>query len=145
MDAVDKKIIECLKENSRMNATTIGERINLSTSAVIERIKKLESSGVIVKYTTVIDNEKIGKGITVFISVRLEHPKFDEGFRSVVADNEDIVECHYVTGDYDYMVKGVTASSSTLEKLLNFIKSINGVSHTKTLVVMRTTKNDFIS
>jgi Lrp/AsnC family leucine-responsive transcriptional regulator len=62
-----------------------------------------------------------------------------------VADNEEIVECHYVTGDYDYMIKGVTASSSTLEKLLNFIKSINGVSHTKTLVVMRTTKNDYTS
>ena len=69
MDSLDLKIIECLKENSRMNATTIGERVNLSTSAVLERIKKLESAEIIVKYTTVIDNEKIGKGITVFISV----------------------------------------------------------------------------
>ncbi len=145
MDSLDFKIIECLKENSRMNATTIGERVNLSTSAVLERIKKLENSDIIVKYTTVIDNEKIGKGITVFISVRLEHPKFDEGFRTAVAENEEIVECHYVTGDYDYMIKGVTSSSKSLEQLLNFVKSISGVSNTKTLVVMRTTKNDFIS
>ena len=143
MDSIDFKILECLKENSRMNATAIGERINLSTSAVLERIKKLEASKVIVKYTTVIDSEKIGKGITVFLSVSLEHPKFDENFRAQVMENEEIVECHYVTGDYDYMLKCTTASSKTLEQLLNFVKSINGVSHTKTLVVMRTTKNEF--
>lgn len=145
MDSIDMRILSCLKENSRMNATSIGEKINLSTSAVLERIKKLEASGVIVKYTTVIDNEQIGKGITVFISVSLEHPKFDEDFRAVISGNEEIIECHYVTGDYDYMLKGITASSKSLEQLINFVKSINGVSHTKTLVVMTTTKNDFTS
>ncbi len=145
MDNIDIKILSCLKENSRMNATAIGDKINLSTSAVLERIKKLESSGVIVKYTTIVDNEKIGKGITVFISVSLEHPKFDENFREVISQNEEIIECHYVTGDYDYMLKGITSSSKSLEQLINFVKSINGVSHTKTLVVMTTTKNDFTS
>ena len=128
-----------------MNATAIGEKVNLSTSALLERIKKLESSGVIMKYTAIIDNEKIGKGITVFISVSLEHPKYDESFRETIAQNEEIIECHYVTGDYDYMLKGITGSSQSLEKLINFVKSINGVSHTKTLVVMTTTKNEFTS
>ena len=128
-----------------MNATVIGERINLSTSAVLERIKKLEQSSVIRQYTTIIDNEKIGKGITVFISVSLEHPKFDEDFRQTIMQNDDIVECHYVTGDYDYMLKGVTTSSKTLEELINFVKSIKGVSHTKTVVVMTTTKNELTS
>ena len=143
MDATDFKILACLKENSRMNATTIGDRINLSTSAVLERIKKLESSNVIVRYTTVVDNEKIGKGMTVFISVSLEHPKYDEDFRSLMAENDEIVECHYITGDFDYLIKGITANSTSLEKLINWVKSIQGVSHTKTLVVMTTTKNDF--
>ncbi len=145
MDNIDIEILSCLKENSRMNATLIGERINLSTSAVLERIKKLEASGTIVKYTAIIDNEKIGKGITVFISVSLEHPKYDEDFREVISHNEEIIECHYVTGDYDYMLKGITASSKSLEQLINCVKSIKGVSHTKTLVVMRTTKNDITS
>ena len=145
MDSIDFKILSCLKENSRMNATVIGERINLSTSAVLERIKKLEQSSVIRQYTTIIDNEKIGKGITVFISVSLEHPKFDEDFRQTIMQNDDIVECHYVTGDYDYMLKGVTTSSKTLEELINFVKSIKGVSHTKTVVVMTTTKNELTS
>ncbi|MBR6633084.1 MAG: Lrp/AsnC family transcriptional regulator [Clostridia bacterium] len=145
MDNLDLKILSCLKENSRMNATAIGEKVNLSTSALLERIKKLEASGVIMKYTAIIDNEKIGKGITVFISVSLEHPKYDESFREAIAQNEEIIECHYVTGDYDYMLKGITGSSQSLEKLINFVKSINGVSHTKTLVVMTTTKNEFTS
>lgn len=142
MDNTDLKILSCLKENSRMNATAIGESINLSTSAVIERIKRLEASGVILKYTTVIDNEKIGKGITAFISVSLEHPKFDEDFRAAIDELEEISECHYITGDYDYLLKGITATSKTLEALINVVKSINGVSHTRTLVVMTTTKND---
>lgn len=145
MDNLDLKILSCLKENSRMNATAIGEKVNLSTSALLERIKKLEASGIIMKYTAIIDNEKIGKGITVFISVSLEHPKFDENFREEISKNEEIIECHYVTGDYDYMLKGITGSSQSLEKLINFVKSINGVSHTKTLVVMTTTKNEFTS
>lgn len=145
MDNLDLKILACLKENSRMNATTIGETVNLSTSAVIERIKKLETSEVIKGYTTIIDNEKIGKGITVFISVSLEHPKFDEDFRTIISENDEIIECHYITGDYDYMLKGITSSSNSLEQLINFVKSIKGVSHTKTLVVMRTTKNEITS
>ncbi len=141
LDNTDIQILECLKENSRINATALGEKISLSTSAVLERIKKLESNGIIVKYTTIVDNEKLGKGITIFISVSLEHPKFDEYFREIIAQNEEITECHYVTGDYDYMLKGVTASSRTLEQLINSVKSIKGVSHTKTLVVMTTTKD----
>ncbi len=145
MDNLDLKILACLKENSRINATTIGETVNLSTSAVIERIKKLEASEVIKGYTTIIDNEKIGKGITVFISVSLEHPKFDEDFRTIISENDEIIECHYITGDYDYMLKGITSSSNSLEQLINFVKSIKGVSHTKTLVVMRTTKNEITS
>ena len=80
MDKTDFRILKCLKENSRENATTIGAKINLSTSAVIERIKKMEAAGIIRQYTTIIDNEKISNVITAFISVRLEHPKFNESY-----------------------------------------------------------------
>ena len=145
MDVIDYKILKCLKEHSRMNATAIGEKINLSTSAVIERIKKLENDGVIDQYTILINHEKIDKDIIAYISVSLEHPKFDANFRDLVRLNEEIVECHYITGEYDYILKVVTSSSKSLETLLNYVKCIQGVNLTKTLVVMSTIKNDISS
>ena len=83
MDGLDLRILGCLKENARANATEIGSRINLSTSAVIERIRKLESSGAIRQYTLVLDPELEGR-LTAFIHVRLEHPKYYEDFVQAV-------------------------------------------------------------
>lgn len=71
MDSIDVKILGCLKENARQNASAIGEYVNMSVSAVIERIKKLENSGVIQQYTLLLDTKKIGKDISAFISVSL--------------------------------------------------------------------------
>lgn len=128
MDTIDYQILRCLKENSRENATTIGNKINLSTSAVIERIKKLEASGIIKQYTAIIDHEQIGRDITAFISVRLEHPKYNDIFTEMVLKNDEIVECYYIAGDFDFMVKVITASRKGLEDALNYIKGIDGVS-----------------
>lgn len=142
MDSLDYEILCCLKENARENATNIGAKINLSTSAVIERIKKLEASGLIQQYTTIINQNISGRELTAFISVRLEHPKFNESFCEVIDNQEEIVECHYIAGDFDFILKVVTSSAKTLEERLNFIKSLNGVSLTRTSVVLSTNKHD---
>ncbi len=142
MDSLDYKILCCLKENARENATNIGAKINLSTSAVIERIKKLEASGLIQQYTTIINQNISGRDLTAFISVRLEHPKFNETFCSIIDQQDEIVECHYIAGDFDFILKVVTSSAQTLEERLNFIKSLSGVSLTRTSVVLSTNKHD---
>lgn len=142
MDSLDYEILCCLKENARENATNIGAKINLSTSAVIERIKKLEASGLIQQYTTIINQNISGRELTAFISVRLEHPKFNESFCKVIDEQEEIVECHYIAGDFDFILKVVTSSAKTLEERLNYIKSLNGVSLTRTSVVLSTNKHD---
>jgi Lrp/AsnC family leucine-responsive transcriptional regulator len=142
MDAIDYQILQRLKENSRENATTIGNKINLSTSAVIERIKKLEASGIIKQYTAIIDHEQIGRDITAFISVRLEHPKYNDIFTEMVLKNDEIVECYYIAGDFDFMVKVITESRKGLEDVLNYIKGIDGVSLTRTIVVLSIIKNE---
>ncbi len=140
MDTMDYQILECLKENSRENATNIGAKINLSTSAVIERIKKLENSGVIEKYTMLINQNIFKRDLTAFVYVRLEHPKFNEGFINHINENQSIAECHYIAGDFDFILKVVTKTGKTLEKILNFVKSIDGVSLTRTSVVLSTNK-----
>lgn len=140
MDIIDFKILECLKENSRENATNIGMKINLSTSAVIERIKKLENCGMIEKYTAIINQSLLGRETTAFISVSLEHPKYNEEFIRHVKENSSIAECHYIAGDFDFILKVITKNGKTLEAVLNYIKSINGISLTRTSVVLSTNK-----
>lgn len=141
MDETDYKILCCLKENSRINATAIGNRIELSTSSVIERIRRLENS-VIRQYTVIIDQEKIGKELTAYIYVRLDHPKYNDGFCQQVKLNNDIVECHYLAGDFDYLLKIITSNSKSLEQAHYYIKAIEGVSLTRTQVVLTTIKNE---
>lgn len=140
MDIIDYNILACLKENSRANATAIGAKINLSTSAVIERIKKMENAGLIEQYTTIINQSALGRETTAFISVSLEHPRYNEDFIRLVEENSSIAECHYIAGDFDFILKVITKNGKTLESVLNFIKSINGISLTRTYVVLSTNK-----
>ncbi|MDL2319319.1 Lrp/AsnC family transcriptional regulator [Eubacteriales bacterium OttesenSCG-928-A19] len=142
MDEIDRKILRCLRENARMSASAIGQRVNLSVSAVIERIKKMEASGVIRQYTALLDPACVGRDICAYISVSLEHPKHNEAFSQSVRENSHIDECHYVTGDFDFLIKVATDSTRSLESVLAEIKSIKGVSLTRTLVVLSTVKQD---
>lgn len=140
MDNIDYEILACLKENSRDNATNIGAKINLSTSAVIERIKKLENTGLIEKYTAIINQSALGRDLVAFISVRLEHPKYNEGFITKINENPSVSECHYIAGDFDFLIKVITKTGKSLEEMINFVKSISGVSLTRTSVVLSTSK-----
>ena len=142
MDLTDIKILDCLRKNARLPASLISERVNLSVSAVLERIRKLESSGIIRQYTVILDNKKIGKDLAAFISVSLEHPRHNANFIECVQKDKRISECHYITGDFDFLLKVVTHSTDALEATLNTIKNITGVSLTKTLVVFSTLKQD---
>ena len=143
MDRIDIRILNCLKKNSRENASVIGEKVNMSVSAVFERIRKLENAGIIRQYTLVLDPKQIGKDLSALISVGIERPQYNDGFTEFVKSYPEIVECHYVTGDFDFIVKVLTDSTGSLERILNEIKSVPGVSVTKTLVILSTVKNDF--
>lgn len=142
MDSVDIKILSCLRENARQNASVIGEKVKMSVSAVIERIRKMEANGIIQQYTVLLDNKLIGKGISAFISVSLEHPKYNDAFTQSIMKNEQIVECHYMAGDFDYMLKVVASSTEELTQILGEVKAMHGVSLTKTLVILSTVKNN---
>ncbi len=125
-----------------MNASIIGERINMSVSAVIERIKKLEKTGIIKQYSAILDHKKIGKDMMAYVAVRIEHPQYNDAFSANIIGNPEILECHYITGDFDFLLKVVTNSSKDLERVLYDIRCIPGVSRTRTLVVLSTFKND---
>lgn len=142
MDNIDIQILRQLKQNARISASEIGDNVNMSVSAVIERIKKMESSGIIKQYTLILDSKLINKDVSAFISISIDHPKYNENFISSILKHNQIVECHYITGDSDFLLKAVIDSTGSLEKVINDIKSIPGVSMTRTLVVLSTVKNE---
>lgn len=144
LDPVDIRLLKCLQENSRQSASAIGERIKLSVSAVIERIRKLETAGVIRQYTVILDGKQIGKEVTAFISVRMEHPKYNDSFIAGIRELPEVMECHYIAGDYDYLLKVAANSTDKLTELLGRIKAVRGVSLTKTMIVLATEKNSLI-
>ena len=142
MDSIDYRILSCLKENARQKASAISSMINLSVSSVIERIRKLEASGIIKGYTIVLDQKKLGNDITALMEVSLEHPKYYDTFTETVLKDPSIISCHYLTGDYDFILEILTQSSESLELIHRRIKSIAGVCSTKTHFVLKTVKDD---
>lgn len=140
MDKIDVNILRCLTEDARMNASQIGARVNLSVSAVIERMKKLEASGLIRNYTAVIDERLAGYDTQALISVRLEHPKYNQSFTQQMHAISAVMECFYITGDFDYMARVCVSSTEELTHVLNHIKEIPGVSLTRTYVVLESIK-----
>ncbi len=142
MDAIDYKILHCLKENARQKASAIGEAINLSVSAVLERIRKMEKCGLIEGYTVVLDQKQLGNDMTALMEVSLEHPKFYEPFTEMVRSNENIVSCDYLTGDFDFILKILTDTSESLESIHRQIKSLDGVSATRTHFVLKNVKDE---
>lgn len=140
MDLLDIKILKLLQNNARITVSEISSQINLSAPAVSDRLKKLESSGAIAKYTAILSPKYFKKELVALMFISLERPKYTEGFLEFIAKKNDILECHYIAGDFDYALKIVTENTATLERLLSSIKSVPGVHKTRTSVVLSTHK-----
>lgn len=137
-DNLDLHILSLLQENCKLSLNKIGERVGLSGPSVLERIKKLEESGIIRGYTVVLDARKLGKDITAFIGVFINHPKLISSFEKAIDRFEEVQECHHVTGEYALLLKVKTDNTSGLEELIRKIRSVDGVSWTETSVVLST-------
>lgn len=105
MDKLDYKILNILKENGRETASDISKAIHLSVSAVLDRIKKMEESGIIKGYTVRVDAKALGNDVTALMEISLEHPRFHDSFTEVIMDHPNILDCYYLTGDYDFVLK----------------------------------------
>ncbi len=80
--------------------------------------------------------------MNAFLSVSLEHPKYIDRFHAFVKENREILACHYITGDFDFMLRVVTDNTQSLEHLLNLVKSIPGVQNTRTILILSTVKEE---
>ena len=119
----------------------LSKQVNLSLSAVSERLKKLENSNIIEQYTTVLNPAAMEKELSAIMMISMEDPSDTVEFRRLVQELDEILECHYITGTYDYVLKITTKNMATLELLMNKIKSIKSIKHTETNVIFSTVKN----
>ena len=142
MDNIDLQILSILKDNARMKASAIANEVNLSVSAVTERIRKLETSGVIEKYTLMVDQKKIGNDVSAVIEVAVEHPRYIDPFINLVGTIPNIISCYCVTGDFDFILKVIIDSSEGLEQIYRLVKGFEGVKETKTYIILKNIKNE---
>ncbi|MDH3697997.1 MAG: Lrp/AsnC family transcriptional regulator [Flavobacteriaceae bacterium] len=106
-DSTDIKLLGLLQEDSKQTTKALANKLGLSTTAVYERIKRLERSGVIRKYVALLDKEKISRNFTAFCRVKLtQHVKpFVLQFEKQVMQLQEVSECHHISGDHDYLLK----------------------------------------
>ena len=140
LDQIDLKILYILQNNGRTRLADIAGEVELSTPAVMERVKKLETGGIIKGYQALLDGKKVGKDIAAFIGVSIGHQRDIDGFAQRMLQYDDVLECHHVTGDESFILKVRSANTGSLEKLLGEIRSVEGVTRTVTKVVLSTAK-----
>lgn len=107
MDTIDKKLLQLLQADTKKTTKELSLKLNLSVTAVYERIKKLEREGIIDKYVVLLNRNKINKGFVVFCHLKLlQHTKeFINQFEKEVVKLDEVLECFHVSGDYDYILK----------------------------------------
>lgn len=143
MDKIDLNIISLLQQNARMSISEISSKVNLSISAVSERLKKLEHSDYIKQYTAIVNPESFHKDLTVIMFVSLERSQYSHKFLEFIEHEEEILECHYIAGSYDYSMKIITRNTESLQDIINKLKSLPGIRKTQTNVVLSSVKNNY--
>ena len=117
LDAVDIKILEVLQGDARITTKALADQLNLSTTPVFERVKRLEREGLIKKYVALVDNKKLGLRLIAFISISLtKHSRsYLEKFVKEVEQYPEVMECYHIAGNYDFLLKVVVRSMEVYE------------------------------
>ena len=143
MDEVDTEIVDLLQADARLTQAQIAKKVGLSQPSVADRIRKLEEQQVVTGYTAKVDPRKLGKDITAFVGVSIEHPKYFEAFARKVKSLEEVLECHRVAGQDSYLLKVRTENTGTLDQLLTEeVRTLPGVTRTHTTIVLCSVKEE---
>ena len=126
LDGTARRILALVQKDASLAQAEIARRVGLSTAAVHERLKKLESAGVIRRWTAVVDPAAVGAQVCAFIEVFFEHPRFEKGFIERVKKLDAVQECHHITGEFSL--------------LLEQLSGHEGVRQTRTVMVLSTVK-----
>lgn len=143
MDAIDTKILRLLQVEGQMSMSRLSEKVGLSLSACHRRVKLLETSGKIAGYSARLDRMRIGLELQIFIEIKITSTRQEdiEAFETAIADMPEILECHLISGEFDYLVRVASRDTRAYEYLYrNRLSRIPSVSEMKTLLTVSTVK-----
>jgi Lrp/AsnC family transcriptional regulator for asnA, asnC and gidA len=141
LDAVDKKIIYMLMDNAKTSLAQISKNIGISTTAVHQRIKKLETAGVIENSVSFLNTRKIGYKVVSYIGVYMDQPSHFQDLIKSLNEINEIVEAHYTTGNWTVFLKVLCIDNDHLMQILNKIQKLKGVTRTETFISLEQSIN----
>ena len=139
LDTKDLSILRLLQQNARITVKEISEKIHLSTTPVHERIKRMEESGVIKQYTTLLDPVKVKRGLMVICYVSLKQHSKNAGdkFIKTILELNEVIECYSISGEFDFMLKVVAEDMNTYYDFhVNRLSPIENMGHVQSVFVM---------
>ena len=140
LDAFDRRIIAELQQDGRTTNQALAERIGLSPSPCLRRVRMLEDAGVITRYVGLVDPEKLGLTVTAFVRVRLgeQSDRHLAAFEEIVGGFSEVMECYLMTGESDYQLRVLVASLSAFEDFLRHkLTRVEGVAQVTTSFALR--------
>jgi DNA-binding Lrp family transcriptional regulator len=143
LDSLDRQLLVHLQKDARVPTAELARRLDLSGPGLQKRLRKLEEHGVIRGYSTVLNREAVGLDLLCFIHVTLAHhrPNSVKQFPDKIKDMPEVLECHFLTGEFDYLLKVVVANHDHLEKFLfGKLMKAGGVDRTRTSIVVKEVK-----
>ena len=141
LDQVDRNILNILQIEGRSSASHIATEIGMSIPAVTDRIKKLQESGVIMGFTTLLDHRKVGLDVSAFITVISESSAHYSDVVRQANKTPEIVQCFTTTGNGSHVLLAITENTQSLEKLLRIIQGWPGIMRTETQMILSSYKS----
>lgn len=144
LDQIDRRILREIQANGRLTNTELSERVHLSATATNERVKRLTRDGFVLGYTALLSPERLGRGLLLFVEVKLERttPDVFDAFAAAIRRTPDVMECHLIAGGFDYLVKARVADMSTYRTFLSdLLTAVPGIRETRTYTVMEEVKD----
>lgn len=139
MDDIDLALLDLLSRDGRATFSELADHVGLSGPSTADRVRRLEERGAIRGYAALIDPDALGLGMTAFVAVTLAGADARSGFLDKVATWPQVVECHHVAGDDDYLVKVFVDGTRGLEAFVtDQVKALPGIARTRTTVVLST-------
>ena len=141
LDDTDRQILKLLQEDDRQPLAALSEKIGVAVSTVNDRIKRLVRTGVISGFHARIAPEALGLNLLAFILVSWTNPKVEAAFLQKAKASPDVLECHHITGAWNYLLKVRVGTTRDLERFLTeTIKTVDGVERTETLITLSSAK-----
>ena len=142
IDELDSKIICLMQEDATLTNNEIAKKINLSSSATHERVRKLHSNGIIKKISAFIQASAIERSLCAFIYVLIDSPKNNKDFLKNMIEQSVVMECHHITGEYSYLLKVRVKNIQELESFITeSLKTKLGIIRTLTQIVLSSLKD----